>query len=87
MLRGDDRSAGGLRFSGTKLLNTVVVGMIALAFVTLFLTGLFTSSLRNVRGMDMGFRTDGRIMATLDLALAGDDSITRRHSTKSWWSR
>ncbi|MEE8147131.1 MAG: ABC transporter permease, partial [Longimicrobiales bacterium] len=72
VLRGDESSSGGLRFSGTKLLNTVVVGMVAMAFVTLFLAGLFTRSLSNVRDMEMGFQTEGRIMATLDLALAGD---------------
>lgn len=75
VLRGDESSAGGLRFGGTRLLNSVVVGMVALAFVTLFLTGLFTTSLRNVREMDVGIQTEGRIMATLDLSLAGDDSM------------
>ncbi len=76
VLRGDERSAGGLRFGGTKLLNMVVVSMVSMAFVTLFLTGLFTSSLRNIRDMDIGFETEDRVMATLDLAVAGDSTLT-----------
>ncbi len=75
VLRGDESSSGGLRFGGTKLLNAVVVGMVALSFVTLFLTGLFTQSLGNVREMEVGFQTEARIMATLDLSLAGDESL------------
>ena len=55
ILKGDAGSSGGLRFGGTKLLNMVVVGMVAMAFVTLFLTGIFTASLRNIRAMEMGF--------------------------------
>ena len=45
--------------------------MVALSFVTLFLAGLFASSLNYVRGIDPGFITEGRMMATMDLGLSG----------------
>ena len=69
-LRGDD-SAAGMRVGGSRLLNGVVVSVVSLSFVTLFLAGLFASSLGHVRSLDPGFAKEGRVMATLDFGLAG----------------
>lgn len=70
VLRGDEESSG-FRFGGSTLLNGVVVGVIALSFVTLFLAGLFASSLSYVKHIDPGFGREGRVIATMDFGLAG----------------
>lgn len=70
VLRGDEGS-DGVRFAGSRLLNGVVVGVVSLSFVTLFLAGLFAASLQHVRTLDPGFVQEGRMAATVDLALAG----------------
>jgi predicted permease len=70
VLRGDDQEAG-MRVSGSRLLNGVVVGVVALSFVTLFLAGAFTASLSYVKTLDPGFAKEGRVIATLEFGLAG----------------
>ncbi len=71
-LRGDGRS--GLATGRARAMHTVVVGMMALSFVTLVLAGLFVTSLDEVRSLDPGFETAGRLVATIDVGLAGVDS-------------
>jgi predicted permease len=69
-LRGDNRTAGW-EVSGSGLLNAVVVGVVSVSFVALFLAGLFVASLGHVRTIDPGLASSGRVMATMDLGLAG----------------
>ena len=74
VIKGD--SAGtGTAVDKARMLNGVVVAMVALSFVTLLLSGLFTKSLDGVRHMNPGFATTQRLLATFDTRLAG---LTRR---------
>jgi predicted permease len=67
-MQGDGHGAGTV--PRTHLLSSVVVGMVALSFVTLFLAGLFSSSLQHARTLDPGFSVDNRVRATIPLQLA-----------------
>jgi putative ABC transport system permease protein len=56
---------------GRFSLDAVVVCMVALSFVSLVLTGLFVRSLDQVRNVNPGFATGGRLVASFDTGLAG----------------
>lgn len=66
-LRAVDRPNRSGRLRG---LNAVVVTMVAFSFVALVLTTLFSRSLAQVRNVDPGFRTDNRLVASIDVSLA-----------------
>ncbi len=70
VIKGDSGSASPLTRRG-RMLNGVVVSMVALSFVTLLLSGLFTKSLDNVRETHPGFATDQRLLAAFEPGLAG----------------
>jgi predicted permease len=70
VLKGDDRESG-MRVGGSRFLNGIVVGVVALSFVTLFLAGALGASLSYVRNLDPGFAKEGRVLATVDFGLAG----------------
>jgi putative ABC transport system permease protein len=60
-------TAGGpLRFR-----RILVVGQIALSLLLLVGAGLFVRTLRNLKAVDVGFRTDHLVMFEMDPALAG----------------
>ncbi|HEY1808692.1 MAG TPA: ABC transporter permease, partial [Acidobacteriaceae bacterium] len=68
-LRGEDALARpGRRFT---LRNVLVVTQIAMCMVLLCATGLFLRSLRNATEIDVGFRTRGLLMASVDPRLHG----------------
>lgn len=69
-VRGDAASGATDRPAGRRL-QLLVTAMIALAFVTLLMTGLFGRSLTYVRSVDPGFASGGRLLATLDASLVG----------------
>lgn len=66
-LRG---KSGGTVGDG-KVLNLVVVAVVALSFVTLFLAGTFAQSLTRVHAIDPGMGTKDRLLASMDLTLGG----------------
>ncbi len=68
-----DATSGGTGAARSRLLSGVVVSMVALSFVTLLLSALFTMSLRNVRATHPGFATDQRLLAQFSTALGGYD--------------
>lgn len=51
--------------------SALVVSQVAICLVVLVAGGLFVRSLQQVAGMDLGFRTDHLLMASLDLDLQG----------------
>jgi predicted permease len=53
--------------------NALVISQVAICVVVLIAGGLFVSSLRQVAGADLGFRTDHLLLASLDLGLQGYD--------------
>jgi putative ABC transport system permease protein len=67
-------AAGSADARTARHLRVVVTTMLALAFVTLLLTGLFTRSLAHARSLDPGFASSGRLLATVDASLAGYDA-------------
>jgi predicted permease len=70
VIKGDSGIASPVARRG-RMLNGVVVSMVALSFVTLLLSALFTKSLDNVRETHPGFATDQRLLASFDPGLAG----------------
>ncbi len=73
VLRGSD-PGGNDGPDGGRLLNYVVVGVVALAFVTLFLGGTFRQSLEQIQAVRPGIATHGRLLASVDLALGGHET-------------
>jgi predicted permease len=68
-LKGEDPLARpGSRWT---LRNVLVVAQIAMSLVLLCATGLFLRSLRSAAGMDIGFRTRGVLMMSVDPRLHG----------------
>lgn len=68
-LKGEDGlSRPGRRFS---LRNLLVVAQIAMSIVLLCATGLFLRSLERASGIDIGFRSHGMLMASMDPRLHG----------------
>ena len=68
-----DATGAGTGAVRSRMLSGVVVSMVALSFVTLLLSALFTASLRNVRETHPGFATDQRLLALFSTGLAGYD--------------
>jgi len=59
--------------------SALVVTQVAISLVVLVCGGLFVRSLQQVARMDLGFRVEGVLMASLDLGLQGyDDARGRR---------
>ncbi|MBI4664610.1 MAG: ABC transporter permease [Verrucomicrobia bacterium] len=73
---------GGAAMLGTSrhfLRNALVVSQVAISLFVLAAGGLFVRSLHQVAGMDLGFRKDHLLMASLDLNLQGyDDARGKR---------
>jgi predicted permease len=65
---------------GGRLLNTIVVGMVSMSFVTLVVGGLFARSLGTVRSTDPGLALDHRLVATIDPGLAGSYETREQHA-------
>jgi putative ABC transport system permease protein len=75
-IKGDaGQVAGGRR---AWLRSSLVVSQIALSMLLLVSAGLFIRSLGNVRLLDLGFRTDGVLLSSVDLFSAGYDRATGR---------
>jgi predicted permease len=70
VLKGESAGAG-TAVHKARMLNGVVVAMVALSFVTLLLSGLFTKSLDGVRDMNPGFASTQRLLATFNTGLGG----------------
>ena len=70
-LKGEADQAGHGR---SWLRNTLVVSQMAFSLLLLVSAGLFMRSLDNVRLLDIGFRTDGVLLSSVDLFSAGYDS-------------
>jgi predicted permease len=65
--------------SGRHLFRSgLVISQVAICVVVLIAGGLFVRSLQQVAGMDLGFRTDHILMASLDLGLQGYDAARQR---------
>ena len=62
----------------TRLRGALVTGQIAATFVLLVGAGLFFRSLRNTETADLGFRTEGLLVASTNLGYAGYDERTGR---------
>ncbi|MBE2213179.1 MAG: ABC transporter permease [Opitutaceae bacterium] len=56
-----------------RMRNMFVIGQVALSLVVLCSAGLFARSLSRIQGLDLGFKTDGLLMASFDLKLQGYD--------------
>lgn len=54
--------------------HALIVGQTALTVVLLVGAGLFVRTLQNLRGVDVGFRGEGVLLASLDLALNNYDA-------------
>jgi len=68
-LKGEDAlSRAGRRWS---LRNVLVIAQIAMALTTLSVTGLFLRSLQSAANIDIGFRTQGLLMLSVDPRLNG----------------
>jgi len=67
------RTSGGGGLSGgrSRLLGTVVVGMVGASVLALFLAGVFGRTLSQGSAMEPGFATEDRVMAVVPLRLAG----------------
>jgi predicted permease len=65
-------TGGGARFG---LRTILVVVQVALSMVALVGAGLFIRSMENARSVDPGFRTQGLVMANVNLRGAGPDPI------------
>ncbi len=74
-LRDGDVGAAGRR-SPLQLRGMLVIAQIAATFVLLAGAGLFFRSLGNAQATDLGFRSDGLLVASLNLGYAGYDART-----------
>src|SRR6266566_5828713 len=63
--------AGEGRFRRSRVRTGLLVGQVALTVVLIVGAGLFARSLRNARGLDLGFDPEHVILATVDLSSAG----------------
>lgn len=57
------------------LRNLLVIGQVTMSFVVLASAGLFVHSLRQMQGLSLGFKPDGLVMMSLDLALQQYDDV------------
>jgi len=70
---------GALLASGRRLFRSgLVISQVAICVVTLIAGGLFLRSLQQVSRMDLGFRTEHLLMASLDLGLQGYDEARQK---------
>jgi predicted permease len=70
---------GSLLASSRHLLRSgLVISQVAICVVVLIAGGLFVRSLQRVAGMDLGFRTDHLLLASLDLGLQGYDEARQK---------
>ncbi len=68
-LKGEDAlTRAGRRWS---LRNVLVIAQIAMSLTTLSVTGLFLRSLQSAANIDIGFRTEGLLMLSVDPRLNG----------------
>ena len=51
--------------------NALVVAQVALSLVLLIAAGLVLRTMRNILGIDLGFRAERVLVASMDLSLAG----------------
>ncbi len=75
---------GGLSVLASKrhfFRSGLVVSQVAICLVVLVAGGLFVRTLQQVARMDVGFRTDHMVMASLDLGLEGYDHA----KSKQFW--
>jgi predicted permease len=72
----DETPGGGYRRS--RLLNTFVVGQIAISLVLLICTGLFLRSLQHARTLDPGFDPENVLVAGFDLGIQGYEKAKGR---------
>ena len=63
--------AGEGRYQRSRLRSSLLAAQIALTVVLIVGAGLFARSLRNVRGLDLGFDPERVILGTIDLRSAG----------------
>jgi putative ABC transport system permease protein len=75
-LRGETRSSTGGR-SHARLRSALVVSQVALAFVLVTAAGLLLASVRRLRELDLGVRTDNVLTFELHLPNARYDSLAR----------
>lgn len=75
-LRGETRSSTGGR-SHARLRSLLVVSQVALAFVLVTAAGLLLASVRRLRELDLGVRTDNVLTFELHLPSARYDSLAR----------
>jgi predicted permease len=68
-LKGEDALARAGRRGSLR--NVLVVAQIAMSLTTLSLTGLFLRSLQNAANIDIGFRSQGLLMLSVDPRLNG----------------
>jgi len=59
--------------SGRRLRHVLVAGQVAVCLMLLVAGGLFLKSVRTARQLNFGFRTEGVLLATVDLDLLGYD--------------
>ena len=75
-IKGDAAQVAGGRRAWLR--SSLVVSQIAFSMLLLVSAGLFIRSLGNVRLLDLGFRTDGVLLSSVDLFSAGYDRATGR---------
>jgi putative ABC transport system permease protein len=74
------KEGGGALLASSRHLfrSGLVISQVAICVVVLIAGGLFVRSLQQVAGMDLGFRTDHLLMASLDLGLQGYDEARQK---------
>ncbi len=74
------KEGGGTLLTSSRHLfrSALVISQVAICVVVLIAGGLFVRSLQQVAGMDLGFRTDQLLMASLDLGLQGYDEARQK---------
>ncbi|MGH8431086.1 MAG: ABC transporter permease, partial [Solimonas sp.] len=73
------KEGGALLASSRHLFRSgLVISQVAICVVALIAGGLFVRSLQQVARMDLGFRTDHLLMASLDLGLQGYDEASQK---------
>lgn len=74
-LKEGSRGSGGRT---SRLRQALVVGQVALSLVLLLGAGMAVRSLNNARQVDLGFETDGQLVAIMDLGLQGYEEAEAR---------
>ncbi|HEY7183129.1 MAG TPA: FtsX-like permease family protein, partial [Blastocatellia bacterium] len=82
------KEGGGLLAPSRHLLRSgLVISQVAICVVALIAGGMFVRSLQQVSRMDLGFRTDHLLMASLDLGLQGYDEARQKQFHKQLLDR